>query len=505
MKNKLLILLIAFMFGACKDVSSQTYVDDDRIYYYAGTYTYLHKEVTWSGSQTKRLQARVFWCLDPTWNQETKYDKYNVRWSKGAVFDWGNHYEGDKYVLHGTDPRVNSNGFPGGGGKGYFFMNPDAQSTISCIEITTQYGIAGKNSSNYNKMKCGDDELETNNTIQDNSQKLNNFYANCSNPIGSTYTVDIINDRVWVVNQAIYLNGQNLYHRLKENEWIKVDTNGIIVDRVVIDCEQGDKLVCIGNAEIPIDSDSMIEVASTLGFETDTTSTSLYLMGDRIGKYPPINFPNDFRGYKTNMYAYVNGLVSSVGNCNFTVPSSTQSQLLLWFESDDAIISNLNFCGGGANIYIEPMGGATRFVTIDFCDPPFSDKGEVRVSLRIDENPFSYNRQNRIVIDSDVFNMSLVVTQTSSVAPSPLVVDPTFMTFLAAGGTKTLNIESPSSWTATLSNTSSYHINKTSGTGNDNITVTAYSNPGNLILLGTITITNANETKEVSLTTGRNP
>lgn len=414
MKNRILILLIALVsLVGCDDAIAQCdYGDSDRCYTYSGTYTYTNKFVTWSGGQSKQLQAASAWCPNPNFSGGVKYDRYRVFFTGGfADWDMFEGYEGDKWVLQGTDPRNNANAFNGQGGRGYFFEHPDSEKTISAIEITASNGVAPKSSPFRNEVQCPTDIIENNNSVADNSAKIGFFYDNCGVPITNTSNVDIIDNRVWIVNQSIYFNGQNRYYRIQENIWIKVDTNGYIVDTVNVNCSTGDRLVCLGTATIPISSNSMITVSDLLGI-SQTYGTSLLEMGERISKAPPINFPDDFRNYKSNMYAYANGVISSVQGCGFTVPPTTQSQVLLWFESDKGIIGKMDFCGGGATLSVNLASGTTtKFVTIDFCDPPFSSKGEVRVSIRIEQNGTASTRRNVVAIRSDVFNMDIIITQ----------------------------------------------------------------------------------------------
>lgn len=507
MKNRLLILLIAFMFAGCGDVMGQEWADGyvcadygiatERCYEFKGRFTYTGKSITWSGSQSKQAQAQLSWCADPDFTPGAKYDRYTV--TRHRVFS--TEYEGDKYVLAGTDPRSNDDAFPGVNGVGYFFENPDANRTISAIEIQASNGTAPTSSSNRIKIECPTDIVETGNTVVDNSQKNDIFFNNCLRSITDTYSVNIIDGRVWVVDQEIYLNGQNLYRRTEKNKWIKIDTNGYIVDTVYVNCDEGDRLVCIEEMEIPINSNSMITVANQLGIPTDSIK-NLTVMGDIIGLYPPITFPDDFQGYTSNIYAYASGTISSVSDCSFTVPSTNQAGVILSFESDGGLLNGLTFCDESADISIELVSGtSTKFVTVDFCNPPSPyDKGELRVGLRIAANNTSSNRSNKIVIHTSIFDMEIIINQTSSIEPDPLVVSPSSLYFPSSGGTQQITIESPTPWTASLS-IGQYSIDKTSGTGNDVITVTASPNPGGLVLLGQITIDNGNDEVIVQLST----
>lgn len=412
MKNRLLILLIAFVFAGCGDVVGQSAICEDidltssRCYHFEGDYVYTGKSITWSGSQSKQAQAQISWCADPNFTPGAVYSRYSV--NRNSLFGWQDKYEGDKYVLKGSDPRSNDDAFPGVNGVGYFFEHPDAGKTISAIEIQASNGTAPTNSANRIKIECPTDLIETGNTVVDNSQKNDIFFNNCLRSITNTYSVDIIDGRVWVVDQEVYLNGQNLYRRTEKNKWIKIDTNGYIVDTVYVNCSDGDRLLCVEEMGIPINSNSMIAVADHLGIPTDSTKI-LTLMGDKIGLYPPINFPDDFQGYTSNIYAYASGTISSVSDCSFTVPSTNQAGVILSFESDGGLLNGLTFCDESADLSIELVSGtSTKFVTVDFCNPPSPyDKGELRVGLTIAQNTTSSNRSNKIVINTSIFDMEL--------------------------------------------------------------------------------------------------
>src|SRR5690606_34660809 len=101
MKNKILILLIAFMFAGCGDAKGQCdYSDMNRCYVYAGTYTYTGRSVavnTGSNPNTKIIYDE--WCGNSSWSGTAQYDRYEVFYDQhgGWIdFNWSNRQESDK-------------------------------------------------------------------------------------------------------------------------------------------------------------------------------------------------------------------------------------------------------------------------------------------------------------------------------------------------------------------------------------------------------------------------
>lgn len=145
MKNKLLILLIAFMFAGCGDASGQwDYSDMNRDYRYAGTYTYTGRSVavnTGSNSNTKIINDE--WCGNSSWSGTAQYDRYEVYYNQhgGWIdFNWSNRQESDKWVISGTNPTNNANAFQGSNNTAYYFEHSNGD--IAGVEIFQTNGVA---------------------------------------------------------------------------------------------------------------------------------------------------------------------------------------------------------------------------------------------------------------------------------------------------------------------------------------------------------------------------
>src|SRR5690606_13061705 len=138
MKNKILILLIAFMFAGCGESIAQCeYSDSDRSYRYAGTYTYTGRSVavnTGSNSNTKIINDE--WCGNSSWSGTTQYDRYEVYYNREwnwLKFNWSNRQESDKWVVSGTNPTNNANAFQGSPNTAYYFEHSNGD--IAGVEI----------------------------------------------------------------------------------------------------------------------------------------------------------------------------------------------------------------------------------------------------------------------------------------------------------------------------------------------------------------------------------
>lgn len=143
MKNRLLILLIAFVFTRCGEASAQCdYSDSDRCYTYSGTYTYTGRSVavnTGSNSNTKIINDE--WCGNSSWSGTSQYDRYEVYYTGGFLdLDMWEHQESDKWVVSGTNPTNNANAFQGSNNTAYYFEHSNG--AIAGVEIFQTNGVA---------------------------------------------------------------------------------------------------------------------------------------------------------------------------------------------------------------------------------------------------------------------------------------------------------------------------------------------------------------------------
>lgn len=143
MKNRLLILLIAFIFAGCGDATAQCdYSDSDRCYTYSGTYTYTGRSVavnTGSNSNTKIINDE--WCGNSSWSGTVQYDRYEVYYTGGFLdLDMWERQESDKWVVSGTNPTNNANAFQGSNNTAFYFEHSNGD--IAGVEIFQTNGVA---------------------------------------------------------------------------------------------------------------------------------------------------------------------------------------------------------------------------------------------------------------------------------------------------------------------------------------------------------------------------
>lgn len=384
MKNKLLILLIAFVFAGCGDEAiSQNYE-------YAGSYNYIHKNVTYTSGQNKQDLVNQSWCNNQVISQRTRYTLWYVV---------GTNYTG-VLVPEGEDPSDSSKWFKGNSNTLYFFEHYYSTGEVVVFEINPS-GYTYHFHLDVITPDCPTSILESGNSVADNSNKYSAFNNSCGVPITNYINVSISDNRVFYNNDVF--DGQNLYYRTDEYKWIKINSNGYIVDYIFYDCQQGRVLLCDITTGIPIDETSMINVGSF--YNLSPPNLSLIDMGLRAGIYAPINFPDDFRGLTHKVYILINAQIETASQCRANLPYNAQT-ITVTINSSNGLFNGLNLCDD-FDVTFTPLS-ETNFITMNDCNP--SGDGEMRMSLNIASSP-NVDRGVRVTFSNENLSYSFQIWQ----------------------------------------------------------------------------------------------
>ncbi|MFC2104885.1 BACON domain-containing protein, partial [Bacteroidota bacterium] len=123
-----------------------------------------------------------------------------------------------------------------------------------------------------------------------------------------------------------------------------------------------------------------------------------------------------------------------------------------------------------------------------------SGTGNSSFTISCVKNPTAGSQSGTVTVTGGGLTRTITVTQTG---PS-LTVSPTSLSYLTAGGTKTVTITSNTDWTIT-DNRSWVSTSKTSGSNNSSFTVTLTNNSTGATRTGTVTLTGGGLTRTVSV------